>query len=153
MRRKRHSTSKERRSEPAKIGGLWRLGDESRSNAALAAILIGGALIFANSLRNGFVFDDDNMIVNNGYLDDWSFVWKSFVNDSWWFSDPHRLPASSYYRPIQDLWLWLNFHIFGFDAAGWHAATIALHLVVVWLVFRVGSALIAGCPEPIDDEA
>ncbi|HVN64736.1 MAG TPA: hypothetical protein VMT58_08865, partial [Candidatus Binataceae bacterium] len=116
-------------------------GGDARVGAALAGTLGVTALVFSRCLANAFVFDDDDMIVINRQIGNWSFIWKSLVNDSWWFRDPNRLPQSAYYRPFQDIWLWLNFHLFGLVPAPWHAAMIGLHLVVVWLAFRIASQL------------
>ncbi|MGH7814602.1 MAG: tetratricopeptide repeat protein [Candidatus Binataceae bacterium] len=92
-------------------------------------------------MSNRFVFDDYPEIVYNRYLGNWSFLWKSFARDGWWFVDPAHLPQSSYYRPLLDVWLWIDFHLFGLHPAGWHAAMVALHLLVVWLVYRTASML------------
>ena len=54
------------------------------------------------------------MIIVNRYIGDWSFLWKAFVNDSWW-SGPADLPQSHYYRPLQDVWLGLNYQVFGLN--------------------------------------
>ena len=109
--------------------------------AWLALILIGTALVYSRSLGNEFIRDDSWEIVGNRYLADWSFIWKSLVSDDWWFDDPLDLPQSGFYRPLHDIWLWLNFHLFGLNPVGWHAAMIALHLAVVWMVYRVTSLL------------
>ncbi|HVN63652.1 MAG TPA: hypothetical protein VMT58_03365, partial [Candidatus Binataceae bacterium] len=108
---------------------------------ALAGILIVTAAVYARCLSNGFVFDDHEMIVLNRFIGDWSFYWKSIVNDSWWFRDPAHLPQSAYYRPLQDIWFAINFHLFGLEPMGWHATMVALHLVAVWLAFRVACTL------------
>ncbi|MGH7815591.1 MAG: tetratricopeptide repeat protein [Candidatus Binataceae bacterium] len=121
---------------------LARFGEgDARTGAWLAAIIIGAALIYLRSLGNEFVFDDLAQIVHNPHLSEWSFAPRSFVNDVVWFRDPFHLPQSPYYRPLHDLWLWVNFQLFGFHPTGWHAATIALHLLTLWLVFRVAVKL------------
>ncbi|MGH7815004.1 MAG: hypothetical protein ACREQI_13520 [Candidatus Binataceae bacterium] len=109
----------------------------------MAALLFVTAAIYSRSLGNQFIFDDRRQILGNRYIGDWSFIWRSFVNDLWWFQDPAHLPHSPYYRPLHDLWLALNFHLFGFNPVGWHAALIPLHLLMVWLVYAV-SARLAG---------
>ncbi|HUO04638.1 MAG TPA: tetratricopeptide repeat protein [Candidatus Binataceae bacterium] len=114
-----------------------------RERAWLARILIITGLVYCFSLRNEFVFDDDELIVHNRYLGNWAFVWKSIVNHSTWFLNPRHPPTGSYYRPMQEIWLALNFAIFGMNPIGWHAAMIALHLLVVWMVFRVARLLTA----------
>ena len=89
------------------------------------------------------------MIVINRSIADWAMVWRSFVNDSWWFRNPYKLPQSAYYRPLQDVWLSLNYHLFGFAPAGWHVLTIAMHLIAVWLVFRIARELTDSRSTPI----
>ena len=116
-------------------------GGDSRIGAGLAAILVVTALVCGRSLGNEFVADDVYFVVHNRYLADWSFPWKSLFRDALWFEDPLHLPQSSRYRPLWDIWLWINFQLFGLHSAGWHASSIAIHLLVVWLVFRVASLL------------
>ncbi|MGH7815006.1 MAG: tetratricopeptide repeat protein [Candidatus Binataceae bacterium] len=118
----------------------WRPGEWS-SNAWLAAILIVAAIVYIPSLDNRFVLDDRFQILGNPYLGDWSFVWKSMVNDLWWYHNPRHLPVAPYYRPFHNIWLALNFHLFGLRPAPWHAAIIGLHLIVVWLTYRVAAIL------------
>ena len=117
----------------------WRLANYDA--VALAGVLLATLIAYLRCLSNGFVFDDHEMIVANRFIGDWSFFWKSIVNDSWWFRDPLHLPQSSYYRPLQDIWLGLNYQIFGLQPPGWHAAMVLLHLLAVVLVFKVASIL------------
>src|SRR5271157_2067734 len=98
-------------------------------------------LVYLRCLGNGFVFDDHEMIVLNRYIGQWSFLWKSMVNDSWWFRDPLHLPQSSYYRPLQDIWLAIHYQLFGLTPGGWYATMVVLHLTAVWLVFKIAARL------------
>src|SRR5712692_6235422 len=93
------------------------------------------------SLPNGFVYDDRYMVAANPFIGEWSFIWKSFTHDLWWFSDPLRLPRSFYYRPFEDAWLALNYHLFGLNPPGWHATMIVVQLVGVYLVYRLAQEL------------
>ena len=106
----------------------------------LAGVLLVTALSYARSLGNGFVFDDW-LFVGNRYVGQWSFFWKSLTRDPWWFRDPARLPQTPYYRPLQDVWIGLNYQLFGAHPAGWHAAMVALHLLVVFLVFKISEVI------------
>jgi tetratricopeptide (TPR) repeat protein len=110
----------------------------------LAGVILVTAIAYLRCLGNGFVFDDLTMIRINEYIGEWSFLWRSMVHDSWWFRDPNHLPQSEYYRPLQDIWLALNYHLFGFNPLGWHAATIVLHLVAVWLVYQIVRVIAPG---------
>ncbi len=119
---------------PAGAGG-------AREHIALAIPLALTLVAYLPSLRNGFVYDDAYMIAGNRYIGQWSFIWKSFVRDVWWFADPLRLPKSFYYRPLENTWLALNYHLFGTNPIGWHASMIAVQLVGVWLVFLLAREL------------
>ncbi|HKV53439.1 MAG TPA: tetratricopeptide repeat protein [Candidatus Binataceae bacterium] len=81
------------------------------------------------------------MITENAYIARWSFLWHSLARGSWWFSNEDR-PQSVYYRPLQDIWLGLNYHLFGANPFGWHVLTIGLHLLTTWLVFKLARALL-----------
>ncbi|HVN64523.1 MAG TPA: tetratricopeptide repeat protein [Candidatus Binataceae bacterium] len=107
--------------------------------AAMGIVMAATAAVYLRSLGNDFVFDDREEIVYNPYLGTWSFIVKSLFSDAWWFRDP--LHQSRYYRPLMNLWLAMNYHLFGLHPAGWHATMIGLHLLVVWLAFRAGSHL------------
>ncbi len=50
-------------------------------------------------------------------------------------------PNSTYYRPLQDVWEGLNYHLFGTNPFGWHLTSVLLHLGVVSLVFRLAQLL------------
>ncbi|HUO06132.1 MAG TPA: hypothetical protein VMU16_13125 [Candidatus Binataceae bacterium] len=120
---------------------LWHIGGDSVPQAILPVILIVGALACGRSLANRFALDDYAQIVNNRLIGQWPFIWRSMVNDERWFADPLHLPQTPYYRPFQNVWFALNYHLFGLNPIGWHTAMIALHLIVVWLVYRVATRL------------
>jgi tetratricopeptide (TPR) repeat protein len=107
----------------------------------LGGILLGTLLIYLRSLSNGFVFDDRLKIQANEYLGQWSFLWKSLFHDEWWFQGTGDLPQTSRYRPLSDIWFGVNFHLFGLNPAGWHLVTVAVHLVAVWLLFKLALRL------------
>jgi protein O-mannosyl-transferase len=127
-------------------GLFW--GLNSSQAAMLAGILVATAIVYAPSLRNGWFFDDWEVIVNNKLIHSWSFVSNSFLYDSWWFHDPRRLPQSAFYqpqsasyRPLENSWFALNAFVFDAHPAGWHLAKIVLHVVAVVLSFRVAQLL------------
>ena len=117
---------------------LWSPATLSDTPFAALAITL---LVYLRCVGNAFVFDDNEMILLNRSIGDWALVWRSFVNDSWWFRNPYQLPQSAYYRPLQDVWLSVNYQLFGFAPPGWHLLIIAVHLIVVWLVFQIARAL------------
>ncbi|MFZ0660018.1 MAG: tetratricopeptide repeat protein, partial [Candidatus Binataceae bacterium] len=70
-----------------------------------------------------------------------SFIWKSFGHDLWWFRPNGTFPKSNYYRPLQDLWLGLDYQMFGLNPVGWHISIVLTHLVAVYLLYQVGLSL------------
>ncbi len=111
-------------------------------NLAIALVLLATLAAYLRCLGNGFVFDDDNMIVANRHLGSWSFLWQSMFHDSGWFLNPTELGKDScYYRPLQYAWLGMNYHLFGLNPLGWHAMMVGLHLVAVFLVFKIACSL------------
>jgi len=113
----------------------------SRETAILVAIVLATIAIYIPSLRNGWLWDDWIQIVNNPLIHSWSFVWNSFIHDSWWFQNPAQLPQSAYYRPLQDTWFAANALVFGNHPAAWHLVKIILHAIAVVLCFRVAQLL------------
>jgi Dolichyl-phosphate-mannose-protein mannosyltransferase len=112
------------------------------NQSLLAAVPVAvTALASLPLLGNDFVWDDDVEILHNAYLGQWSFFWKSFFGDELWFLDPRTLRHSQYYRPLFDIWYALNYHLWGLNAVGWHAAMVAVHLLVVLFVFKTALAL------------
>jgi hypothetical protein len=117
----------------------WNLSE--KETAMLAGVLLLTLLVYLRCLANGFVSDDVLMIVENKYIAQWSYLWKSLTKDLWWFFKSDRASPTSLYQPIQNIWLGVAFHLFGTNPVGWHLAKIALHLCVVLLVFRLAQLL------------
>ncbi|HKV53440.1 MAG TPA: hypothetical protein VJN94_02255, partial [Candidatus Binataceae bacterium] len=88
------------------------------------------------------------MIPRNRYLPRWDFLSRSLVRDSWWFYDFNEVgfKRGSYYRPLQDIWMGLNYHLWGLNPHLWHLPMIALHLVAVWLVYKLARLLSGSGP-------
>ncbi|HVN63733.1 MAG TPA: tetratricopeptide repeat protein [Candidatus Binataceae bacterium] len=117
------------------------VADERAARTGIAVLLAATALVYSRSLANGFAYDQQVTLTDNRLIGQWSFIWKSLTHDEWWFYDPRHLPQSSYYRPLPSIWVALNFHLFGLHPWLWHMAMAALHLAVVWLVYRVALRL------------
>ncbi|HEX9636149.1 MAG TPA: glycosyltransferase family 39 protein [Acidobacteriota bacterium] len=133
--RRRHPSSRAP-SEPIAI---------ARIRFALLGLALAWALLaYLPALSYEFVFDDWEQIVENSSLRDPSYWWKAFGQDLWHFRlpDPSAPGADSqYYRPLFGLLLWTEYQLFGLDPTGYHAVGIALHLLAVWLVYRLALRL------------
>jgi Flp pilus assembly protein TadD len=108
----------------------------STGGLALAAVLTATFIAYAATLGFGFVSDDRFQVVGNPFIAFWRFVPQYFASHVWSYRYPHLL--SNYYRPLFLLWLRLNEVLWGARAWGWHLTSVAAHLVVTWLVYRLG---------------
>lgn len=95
---------------------------------ALLALLAG--LIYANSLHNPFVIDDQSIIVRNFLLRQWTLadIMKSHL-----FSTVGV--ETQYYRPLTLLTFAINYDYSELNPAGYRIVNIALHLIVVTLLY------------------
>jgi len=115
---------------------------------AAAAIL--SVLVYANSLRNDFVWDDNDLIVDNPAVHSLSHVPSFFTGHFW--SQSNQPSARGYYRPAVLLSYALDYAVWGKNPAGFHLTNMLLHsiaaalvsLLVLQLTEKVAAALVAG---------
>jgi tetratricopeptide (TPR) repeat protein len=99
----------------------------------------------ASTLGNGFVGDDDYLVVNNPQLAadaPWSELFSGHWGASAGGSFENEMNAG-YYRPIAVSALRIQRRLFGDDPAGYHAVNVALHALVCVLVFLLACELTA----------
>ena len=85
-------------------------------------------LIYFNSLKNGFVFDDEYYIVNNYLIKvlDSQGLWNMF--SSFYRSD---------YLPVTFLSLSIDYWLYGLNPAGYHFSNTLLHFINALLVYQL----------------
>jgi tetratricopeptide (TPR) repeat protein len=89
-------------------------------------------LPYLNILVNGFVYDDNNQVLQNPYIRSFHYLKEIFTSNVWSFAGLH---TSNYYRPMMTLGYLFCYKIFGPKAYGFHLVSLLLHAVVVCLVF------------------
>lgn len=100
---------------------------------ALAAVVA-----HAPALRNGFVLDDNVLLVDNPFVR--SFAGLSVLLRRELFvasAEPRLVP---YYRPASGALNWLSYQLLGASAPLQHALNLLLHAAVTVLLFRVACA-------------
>ncbi|MBI5049034.1 MAG: tetratricopeptide repeat protein [Deltaproteobacteria bacterium] len=108
---------------------------------AITIIMVVSFGVYANTLFNGFVYDDNDQILENLWIRDirhlpdilFSSVW-SFLKD--------RQPSVYYYRPMMYLIYLVEYRLFGPNPGGWHLVNIILHAVNGIMVFLIASMLL-----------
>ncbi len=112
---------------------VWRPG------AQAAAIVVAVVLVYLPALHAGFVWDDELLITGNPLLRNFAGLAEIWSGG-----------RTADYFPITNTVFWIEHHLFGDNAAGYHAVNILLQAadaVLVWLVLRrlkVPGAWLAG---------
>jgi protein O-mannosyl-transferase len=107
----------------------------------LACLLILAFAVYANTLFNGFLFDDHFQIEHNTYLRTFHSIPRILTTTGWSFQGSEG--DSNVYRPALAIAFLFCHRAFGTSPLGYHLVNILLHVVVVWLVFAVAIELFA----------
>lgn len=108
---------------------------------AVAALAVA---VFANALGNGFVWDDNELIVDNPVVHSLADVPAFFTGDFW--SQSSQPSARGYYRPVVLLSYAVDHSLWGLHPFGFHLTNILLHALAAVLVCVLVVQL-AGKPE------
>jgi len=95
-------------------------------------------LININGLKNGFVWDDREVITNNAGIKNFDNVSTLLTSADRLFLD-EKLP---YYRPLVRLSYVIDYQLFGLDPFGYHCENVLIHSINVLLVYYVGLHLL-----------
>ena len=113
-------------------------------NWILSIILSATFLAFANSIFNGFAYDDTTQILQNQLIRSWSNLPAALTKEVWFWrvlqdKDPNKQmgPTTPYYRPVFIVYLMVGWQMFGTQAALWHLGNILMHLFAVYFVFKI----------------
>lgn len=114
---------------------LYSIRDALRSHPdrfASALLLSAVAVLFANVINAGFVYDDANFIVENTPIKTWLFTrpWDFFLK-------PEVAVWSGIYRPLRTLSFAIDYQFFGLNPIGYHVENIVIHALNVLLVYYI----------------
>lgn len=104
-----------------------------------SVVFLAATAVFANTLWNGFVFDDMENIVRNRWIKDVRFLPEIFSSHAAGF-DPKF--STGYYRPLMHVINMVIYHLCGLRPAGFHLVSVLLHAMVSVLVYRVARELV-----------
>lgn len=107
----------------------------------LFIILVIAVGIYATTLKNGFVYDDEDTIVANEFIKKISNLPKLFSQDYFTRSAEHS------YRPVVTLTYFLDYAFYGLKPWGYHLTNIALHAINGILLYTFLTLII----QPIAD--
>ncbi len=100
---------------------------------AIIIVLVFTAFLYSKALDNGFTYmDDDYYVLKNYYLRDFSFkgIWAIFTHF-----------YSFNYHPLTSISNLIEYTIWGLNPWPYHFFNVLLHLLNVWLVYRLAEQL------------
>jgi protein O-mannosyl-transferase len=130
---------------PMATEGMVRAPHTLRIHAACFLILLAVACgVYGNSLFNGFVWDDNEIIVNNPANRDISSIGTLFGS-----ADEITVAGvkTPYYRPLNRLTYLLDYRMFGLNPLGYHAESILIHFLAAFALYLLAWRLF-GAPLP-----
>ena len=107
---------------------------DSKSRAPLllaATIAIVTLLAYLPAMNAGFIWDDDDYVINNDTLRDAGGLWQIW-------SDPSATPQ---YYPIVHSTFWFEYQAWELWAPGYHIVNVLIHLLNSLLLWRLCSRL------------
>jgi Tfp pilus assembly protein PilF len=98
------------------------------------AVVVAAVAVYANSLANGFVWDDVLLIVDNPRIKSWDRLLALFTQP--------LAPGTQYYRPLQGLTYVTDYAVNGLAPAGFHMTNVVLHALAALLFYRVSGLVL-----------
>ncbi len=105
---------------------------------ALAFVLCSAVvLLYSSSLGHNFLFDEENIILNNPTIRSFSQIPEMLKHGYFYFSGRAEPQWDEYYRPLTSLTLMIDYHFWGVNPLGYNLTNLFLHLVLCLLYFRL----------------
>lgn len=118
----------------------YRMNSSSKNTVPILLITLIIVIVFSNSLKNDFAWDDKYLIVNNPYVKDFSYIPKIFTSQLYDGSGIER----NFYRPLQLFSFAIDYSVWKLNPFGYHLTSLLLHIfnsaLVYYIVFIICSS-------------
>ena len=94
-------------------------------------IIILGLSVYANTLNNKFVWDDNALVVSNPYIKGWANVGNIFTEDVGAGSGKEFY----FYRPLPMMTYLIDYSLWGLNPKGYHLTNIAWHVMAALALY------------------
>jgi len=109
------------------------------------------AVVYANTLKHSFVWDDASVIVENNFVKSWAHIPLLFTRDyltpyvrlqHLYTPDLARGSGEMTYRPVVTASYFVDYAVWKLDPFGYHLTNIALHIANALLLFWLAQLLV-----------
>src|SRR5271166_1192369 len=108
-------------------------------NVSMVLLFLLAVGCYLNTLMNGFVYDDEQQILQNPYIKSWHYLPAIFRTTVWSFVG--AAGDTNYYRPLMTLTYLFLWKIFGDSPVGYHLFNVLVNALVVMCVYFAGREL------------
>ncbi len=113
---------------------LMKLLRQLKTKHFILIILLFGFIVYLNVLPNGFIWDDEEQVVNNLIIQSFSNFPQIFKGSTFQTGGAGGL-SGIYYKPLMTFSFMLNYAIWKLNAFGYHLFQVLIHLSNAVLVF------------------
>ncbi len=99
--------------------------------AVCVMVFIVGFLVYANTIGNDFIWDDEYLILNNSQIKSFIHIGNVFKTYVGYGSEN----INNFYRPIQEISNMIDYFLWGEYSFGFHLTNVILHALVGVMVF------------------
>ncbi|HEY3252290.1 MAG TPA: hypothetical protein VGK25_14370, partial [Ignavibacteria bacterium] len=99
---------------------------KEKDNTVVFLIIVGvvSFIVYANSLANDFVFDDESVVLSDPTIMDLSNIPKYFTGELGF----HKV-IGRYYRPVVSTTYAIDYSIWKFNPLGFHLTNVLIHVI------------------------
>ncbi len=113
-------------------------------------LVLASILVYSNTFKNPFTWDDENLILENKYVQNIKNIPLFFTAKYWRYMHPG---IKDHYRPITVISVAIDYFIWKDNPFGYHLTNLLLHILNCILVYMLGLMLMRGHCEERSDEA
>lgn len=95
-------------------------------------IVLLGLICYSNTLYNGFVWDDNLLVLDNLYIKDFSHILDIFTKNLYQGTKEGQV---NFYRPLQNILLLFSYQFWKANSFGYHLVNVLLHIANAILIY------------------
>lgn len=99
-------------------------------------IILSSIIVYYNSLKNDFIWDDILLIERNEYLESIEEFKKALTKD-FFGVDTEKSDKAGYYRPVITLSYFVDYKLWGLKSFGYHLTNLIFHTLNSFFVFFI----------------
>lgn len=99
---------------------------------ALILLVFISIILFSNTFRNSFIWDDEHLIVDNRYIKGLKHIPFLFTTQYW---NHHHPGMKGQYRPVRTVTFALDYYLWKSNPFGYHLSNLLLHILNVILIY------------------